>query len=260
VAIDPNPLDGPSGKIECATFFFPNDKDNGKVASWIETRQGKKNLYVSVNRARADAPHNVKLKSENIGAIRAIPTDIDVPKIKGGDPSGQHFQTARAKLLGDVASKLAAETDCPPSIIVDSGGGLQLWRQLHPMVEATPENIETVRGVGRAINERLKAEFPDFNVDNVTDLARIMRLPGTINIPDGRKGAQGRSPAEATVLVDYCSPNSYSLDHLKACAPPIDKQRSKSAKELPKIDMAAVCSATDYDELPAELKHGGFGG
>jgi hypothetical protein len=77
-----------------------------------------------VNRARTDAPHNVRLESADIDTLRAIPTDIDVRKIKDGDPSGQHLRTARANLLEEVAPKLAAESDCPPSIIVDSGGGL----------------------------------------------------------------------------------------------------------------------------------------
>jgi hypothetical protein len=38
-------------------------------------------------------------------------------------------------------------------------------------------------------------EFPDFKIDTVSDLPRIMRLPGTINIPDASKRSQGELPA-----------------------------------------------------------------
>src|SRR5690242_7243144 len=56
-AIDPD-----TGKLECATFLA-NEKD--QMRQWIEARQGKGvNLYASVNRARNDAPRNVRLNHE----------------------------------------------------------------------------------------------------------------------------------------------------------------------------------------------------
>src|SRR5262249_50256637 len=148
VAIDPALPNGAPGKIECATFL---PKDREKMRAWIEARQGQKNLYFQVNRARDDAPRNVRLKAEHIAAIRAIPTDIDVPKVNGGDTSGRRFHPARAKLLKDVAPKLAAEQTCPPSLVVDSGGGIQLFREIRPALPATPENVEVAQGIGRTI-------------------------------------------------------------------------------------------------------------
>jgi hypothetical protein len=249
VAIHPD-----SGRVECVTVLFPNERE--KARRWIDARQGKANLYASVNRARDDVSRDKRLSGEDIGLIRAIPVDMDVPKLKGGEPTGQHFGTLRAKLLDEVVSKIAADTICPPSLMVDSGGGIQLYWELRPAIPATAENIESVKGIGRTINNRLKAEFPDFDVDNVTDLPRIMRLPGTRNIPDAGKRAQGRSPAPATVLLEHCSPNTYALDHLSRLAPPSHKARSSSSSNeaLPKIDMETVRSVDDYDDLPAELR------
>ncbi|HME28771.1 MAG TPA: hypothetical protein VKE53_02765, partial [Pseudolabrys sp.] len=155
-AIDPDLPNGAPGKIECATFF---PIDRAKMRGWIEARQAKKNLYASVNRARDDAPRNVRLSREHIGLIRAIPADIDVPKIKTGDPIGQHFHAAREKLLREVAPKLGDDPMCPPSLTVDSGGGLQAWWQLKPMLEANSENVELVQGIGRAIKQRFETEF-----------------------------------------------------------------------------------------------------
>jgi AAA domain len=112
-----------------------------------------------------------------------------------------------------------------------------------------------VQGVGRTINARLKEAFPDFNVDNVTDLPRIMRLPGTINIPDERKRAQGRSPTPTMVLDDHSLGLGYSINQLKAEFPPTKApQSSSSDKDLPKIDMAVVRAAGSHNELPTELR------
>src|SRR5262249_26873564 len=113
-----------------------------------------------------------------------------------------------------------------------------------------------VRGIGRTINDRIGAEFREFKIDTVTDPARIMRLPGTINIPDAGKRAQGRSLALATVLYEYSARKNYCLDQLKDWAPPSQKTRSSSSGtgKLPPIDMDLVRSVDEYDELPEELR------
>src|SRR5437867_334037 len=112
-------IDPVAGAIECATFLR---RDREKMRRWIDMRQGKKNLYTSVNRARDDAPHNVRLNQkdhQHIGMIRAIVADIDPKKIKEGDPSGENFRNERARLLKEVAPALL-NAQCPPTIIVDS--------------------------------------------------------------------------------------------------------------------------------------------
>jgi hypothetical protein len=107
-------------RIECATFL-PNERE--KAARWVDVRQGKVNLYVSVNRARKDAPRDKRLSGNDIAAIRAITADID---IQTEDSSGQHFQRLKTKLLKEVVLELA-KLKCRPALIVDSGGGVQLW-------------------------------------------------------------------------------------------------------------------------------------
>jgi AAA domain len=244
--------------LDNATFVFPEDRDNGKAASWIEERQGRLNLYLSVNRACDSASPNTRLnynERKEIGWIRAIVSDIDVPKKKGGDSSGEHFHALRARLLTEVVPKIAADSDCPPSSIVDSGGGVQLWWMLDDPIPATPENVDMVEGIARTINDQIREEFPEFQVDTVADPARLMRLPGTINTLDQRKRDQGRSPTPATVLEDHSLGLKYSIEQLKAEFPPTKgPQYSSSESEIPKIDMAVVRAANSYDELPAELR------
>src|SRR5450759_585161 len=45
----------PGGDVECATFL---SNQRAEMRAWIDARQGKRNLYTSVNQARDDAPKN----------------------------------------------------------------------------------------------------------------------------------------------------------------------------------------------------------
>ncbi len=87
----------------------------------------------------------------------------------------------------------------PPSLIVDSGHGLQPWWVFkEPWTFDTDEErlqaakvakgwIETVRGAAQSLG---------FEVDSVGDLARIMRPPGTFN-------RKGETPVEVRMIEDH---------------------------------------------------------
>jgi hypothetical protein len=221
VAIDPDLPDGHRDKIKCATFL-PGDHE--KMQMWIEAQQGKKNLYTSVNRAKDEAPHNRRLnhkKRNEIGWLRAITPDIDTKKIPDGDASGENFRREANRLLQEVAPSLSS-SQCPPTVLVYSGGGLQPWFVLETPLPATSENVALVEGIGRTLKNR-------YGGDSVFDAARIMRLPGTINIPDARKQAQGRRPALATILIEHSTPRKYVIEELETWAPPTPESSRSSA-------------------------------
>jgi hypothetical protein len=245
---------------DCATFLFPNERE--KAGRWIDAWQGKASIYASVNRAREDAPRNKRLdhkKEKEIGSVRAIVADIDISDIKSDDlnEKRQHFQKLKTKLLEEVVPEIG-KLECPPSTIIDSGGGVQLWWRLKEAMP-TSENGDKAEGIGRAIRERLQAIFPEYKPDPVFDLPRVMRLPGTINIPDEKKRKRGRSAAPATVLIE--SQRGYSLDELAAWATPTTKPQSSSsneefrpiAEEL-NAQWDVIRAASCYDELPANLR------
>lgn len=242
VAIDPLLPKGAPGKIECATFF-PGEWE--QMRRWLDARQGRKNLYTSVNQARDDVPRNKRLSGPteqnprgDFAMIRGLVADIDAAKID--DPSGEHFRRELARLLHEVAPALSSDSQCPPTTIVESGGGLQPWWQLKQMIPATLEDRALAEGIGRTIQQR-------FRGDGVWDIARIMRLPGTINLPDEKKRQRGRLPALANVLLDHSSGKAYSLEELKGWAPPSPEMRSNSSstEQVPKIDR------TSCAQLPA---------
>lgn len=193
-AIDPQ-----TGAVE-AKLFAPGEW--AAVASWVEARNGQANLYFSVNEPVPTAP-NTKLTKRHIATIRAVFVDAD-PK------PNTPFDDERARLK-DLAG-LATHSPTPPSFIIDSGGGYQFfWR-----VPNTPADSETAteaehqgRGLAKAIGG-----------DAVQNVDRIMRLPGTINLPTPKKAAAGRVPAPAR-LVHAAPALTHSFTSLAAYAPPM---------------------------------------
>jgi hypothetical protein len=240
-AIDPRLPKTHPDYIEAATFLA---SQRDAVIAWIEARQGIKNIYTSVNRAAATAPTASRLKKKHIGTIRAVVADLDPGKIKDGDASGENFKRERVRLLKVVTG--IAGADCPPTLIVDSGGGYQAWWQLAEPLPATSENVALVEGIGRTIQNRYGGD-PVWNVD------RIMRLPGTINVPDPEKAAQGRTPALSSVL-ELSTGLPVTLEALRAWAPPSAAPRAKPDAKLPEINMDVVGEVDDYAELPRDLR------
>jgi Protein of unknown function (DUF3987) len=242
-AIHPDLPNGVSGKLEAATFL---PDDHGDLREWIDAQQGKRNVYVSVNRARDDESVDWRLSKDDIGVIRAIYADIDPKKVSGGDASGQHFRKERER-LDALAKQLSKEDGCPPSLIVDSGGGIQPWWMLRPPVPATPENVALVEGIGRTLKAR-------FGGDSVFDVSRILRLTGTINIPDVGKLAQGRTPALATILAEESSGETYTLDQIAEWAPPTPEKAKPKDRPAAAIDMDAVGIGIPYEDLQEALR------
>lgn len=244
-AIHPTLPDKARGKTEAATFL-PNEHDD--LSSWIDAQRGNRNVYVSINEGREIESVDCRLSRADIGAVRAIAVDLDPEKLpKGtGDPTGAHFRSERARLL-NVVKTICEDPLYPPSLVVDSGGGYWLLWLLDKRVAVTPEVLALAEGISRALASR-------FGGDSVTfDLSRVMRLPGTVNIPDAGKAKQGRTPTLSTIPAEFISNKRYTLDQLAELAPPTpEKSNPKDAPKEP-IDWDDV-QADTYEELPAMLR------
>ncbi len=250
----------PKGGIETAAFIAGKHES---ARRWIDERQGTKNLYYSVNEAKPDAPSSTKLKKEHIGVIRAVVVDLDPGKVRCGDPSGEHFARERERLLA-VLREAADDPSCPPTLCIDSGGGYQAIWKLDPAVPATRDHTELAEGIGRTLSRKFGGDPSIWNID------RIMRLPGTVNVPTPDKEAQGRKPATATVLEEESEKGNktFTLAQLAEWAPPspVSSKERRGTAESNVVDLNAradadnpvdwgiVQAANTYDDLPSDLR------
>jgi hypothetical protein len=157
---------------------------------------------------------NKKATKKDIAAVEYLLADLDPEDNETSEEAKARYSD---QLNGDFKPK--------PSAIIDSGNGLQcLWKLTSPIAlpldekwEATVAEIEARTA---ALMVRLGAKAGTQNID------RILRLPGTINLPNAKKLKAGRVPCP-TKLISF-NDASYSFD---AFPPPQSEQREPGSPE-----------------------------
>jgi hypothetical protein len=156
-----------------------------QVADWIETRQGRGNLYWSVNEPR----YLMDKKAERTDIARVWSFHVDL------DPRVDETQDEAFKRLLPKLQNYRLK----PSIIIASGGGLQgIWNLTAPIeMDGTLAMAEDIALYNVQIER-------DLGGDSCSNLDRILRIPGTINVADEKKRRKGRVDALA-LMVAYIS-------------------------------------------------------
>ena len=180
----------PDGKTETQTF----SKDTWQqAAEWIEARQGQKNIYFHVNPTRTAMTS--KATKGDIAEMGWLHVDID-PR------AGEDINEERERAL-----TLLRTAKPKPTIIVDSGGGYQGFWKLKKNEKLSINGSISKAQELEAYNIQLEK---DFGADHCHNVDRIMRLVGTINVPNKKKLKKGRVPVLAK-LVQF-NEESYDLD------------------------------------------------
>lgn len=168
-------------KVTETRTFTPEGWEN--AASWIDTKQGISNVYFHPNPAMGTLRR--KATKNDIRALGCLHVDID-PR------NGEELHAERERITG-----LLARFTPPPSVVLDSGNGFQAFWLLEPepqlVVNGDITRIEVLERYSRQLELLLGG-------DNCFNIDRLMRLPGTINVPDAKKRAKGRVPAPAGLV------------------------------------------------------------
>lgn len=135
-------------------------------------------------------------------------------------------------LLGFVDQHLIDELR--PSLVISTGGGFQLVYLLNDAIdvqlfrppanereegqnEQVKANRSAITKLAHEFETLLRSTVPSelkehIKIDNMSNLDRVMRLPGTVNFPKAEKIAKGQKPALAHIAVDYqCKCDIYAL-------------------------------------------------
>jgi hypothetical protein len=244
------------------TAIIPDGKTNTitahnetEVHEFVEANDGKRNLYYSVNPTRGEMTS--KAKKIDIVAIEYLLADLD--------PNGnERPEEAKARY------RAALETFEPaPTGVIDSGNGIQALWKLAKRIElgepvngshlpATLKLIADVEACSEELMKRLGcADTSTKNID------RILRLPGTTNLPNAKKKKAGR--VECPTKLDHFNGAAYSLEDFPAPAADKKAQTKRAGrpegKTLPKAlasilslpDKGAGASVGGYDDRSAAL-------
>lgn len=219
--------------------FHP--KDESDLLKWLSDFNGKRNIYFQVNPPLLDLAK--KAKREAIKEVTWLHVDID-PR------AGEDLEAERARALGLLTTNLP-EGVPPPTCVIFSGGGYQgFWKLATPIpIDGELEKAEDAKRYNQQLEFLLGA-------DNCHNIDRIMRLPGTINIPDAKKLKKGRTEALAT-LIEFDAERVYPVNQFIP-APKVQAQDAGihgDAVSVPEnVDRLASVEALDQWSVSDRVK------
>ena len=204
----------------------------------IRQRQARSsNVYYSVNRpcpAEQRIGANGKNNIDDIIAVRALAFDIDIIK--------RPFDNAR--LLSFIDKELTGALR--PSLLISTGGGYHLIYLLENSFNIAmfrpATNVEQKTQNDELLDKRQKitqlahdfefnlritapAELNEYiKIDNMSNVDRVMRLPGTVNYPKLEKKNKGQVEALAHIYKDY--QHRTNIKALRDAIPGIDNVRN----------------------------------
>ncbi len=147
-----------------------------KIAKFAESMGQKTNVFFGVGLRNKVLKNGLRGSEKDISCITTLYADIDVK----GDA---HAQQSLPGTI-DESVNFLNNLKIKPSIVVRSGNGIHsYWLLDKPFKISNADDREFIAGLfknfGKYIN--LEAKKRGWKLDNVYDLARILRVPGSIN-------------------------------------------------------------------------------
>lgn len=201
---------------------------------WLERAVlSGRNCYFHVN--QPGWALDKRAEKKDVRTVRALHVDID-PRA-GEDP-----QECKERALAALAVY-----DPRPSVVVDSGGGVQaFWMLAEPItLDGTDEKWAAVERYNIAIQVAFGADSC-FNVD------RIMRLPGTINYPNKKKQAKGRETVPASIVESMTTWQRYDIREFTQ-APAVQQAGSGAVRRGRVTVPGNLQRFASTDDLPVKL-------
>lgn len=138
----------------------------------------RSDVYVSVALVREPMAANRRVSSDLVAGLSGLWADVDI-----ADPDVHKKWNLPPSEEG--AMQLVADTGLEPTLLVHSGHGLQVWWLFDQfwLFEEDTDRLEAAT-LAQSWNAtlRIKAAQRDWTVDSTFDLARVMRVPGTVNM------------------------------------------------------------------------------
>ena len=233
LAIDPE-----SGRIEAKTI-----ENTDGVRSFVAKHNGTRNLYYSLNPTRTRM--GKKAAKTDIARIEYVPTDLDPKHDEPPEEAKKRYLTE----IGKFKKK--------PTAVIDSGNGLNVIFKLAKPIELpepviakgrrrpngepqseslvfddeTQKVIADIEGRAAQLMKDLGSAAGTQNID------RILRLPGTTNLPTKKKQREGRVQCRAKLIEFGTStfapddfPKAPAHQHGESQSKPKDDKKAKASR------------------------------
>jgi hypothetical protein len=187
--------------------------DGRACEAFIREQNRTRNLYYTLNTIKT--------------AVSKKPSKADITQVEylhvDADPDASESpREFKARFLPIVRAY-----HLKPTFIVDSGNGIQLlWRLAQPVPITTQEAIDAIEARNKGLMQAFGAPKGTHNID------RLLRLPGTTNIPTAAKLKKGRIQCDAT-LIEGSAGGGYPLDAFPLPTNELkDKPRSRKTGKM----------------------------
>jgi hypothetical protein len=212
--------------------YFDRDID-AATAFAVEKSAAGFNVYFTPNRPIPACGH--KPSKSQISHIRAVFVDVDPPK------NGSPFDKTAALV------KLQADS---PTIILDSGNGLQAFWFLENEIPGTPAAIEACEGLNHALVAKYGGDPAATNID------RLMRVPGTVNRPNRATRERGCAETVAQLLLPDAGHQRPTVSQLQSYFYPAEVPEPKTGSDREYVSEQTLAEIRDaLLWIPAECEY-----
>jgi len=219
-------------------------RDLVEAARFVANTNGH-DVYVGVGLSRADHGPTRRCSSADVAGITAFWADLDLK-------SDAH-KKALPSNIPDALSIVPAAL--PPTIVVSTGNGAHAWWVLkEPFIfEDADERDKVVRFLGRWHTLlRLNSAAKGWTYDRLSDLARVLRIPGTLNHKD--------PTSPKPVAVHSFTDRRYNVSDFEQClddaAIPDPDEHSRKARVWAKKFEGGPLTINLNARIPQELLDG----
>lgn len=217
-----------------------------KISNVAENVGQKTNVFFGVGLRNKILSNGLRGSEKDISCITTLYADIDVK----GDA---HAQKSLPKAVNDAVTFLN-NLKIQPSIIVKSGNGIHgYWLLEKPFKIENDKGRSYVVSIFKGFGKYINSEAKKFNwrIDNVYDLARILRVPGSVNhkLKGGIKCEVIKSSLQRYNLKEF---NQYT--HCNDMGAPISKNAHGVEKVVESCEFIKYC-VDNASNLPEPLWH-----
>ena len=181
-AIDPD-----TGQTQSATFS-PSAVERSSGMDFGPQWRVQSLLLRSIRLRMAMAK---KAKATDIAALTYLHVDID-PRKWSADveiDKAAYLDEERVRILSLLREGRPAGVPKPTAIVFSGGGYQAFWRLVEPLpLDGSPEAADKAKLWSQSLERQFGC------ADSVHNVDRIMRLPGTVNVPTKKKRDNGRVP------------------------------------------------------------------